>query len=245
MACILFIFGILSIIWLLGDNTFCIITSKLTHKIRNYIKRDTYDIVKSDWLDRCIKEKSFIAWRPNDMFHSMTNTKELFDKLFDKYGDSYTEDLNDESIKELFESININDLSHKSEYSQLRVKIAEIENEYFPDESFKFGLFRLCTIYLDMYERLQESEHHENAERTTSYAFDLLAVKLKWRGGLVVDHINKNTTHCVVDKEDLARVDQIKQINRKRQQKLHIVSIDWVNACLNADRLVDELPYHL
>lgn len=148
-----------------------------------------------------------MAWRPTDMFHSMANTKALFDKLYDPYGDSYTEDLIDESIRELFESIQLADLDQKkssSDYSSLREEMAQFENEYFPDESFKFGLFRLCTFYLDMFQRLQESGGGGGGgcadDRTASYAFDLISIKVKWRGGLVVDHIDARTTHCVIDK---------------------------------------------
>jgi DNA ligase-4 len=37
-----------------GENTYCIVTSKLIHKINSYIKKDLYDIVKLDWIVKCI-----------------------------------------------------------------------------------------------------------------------------------------------------------------------------------------------
>jgi hypothetical protein len=44
---------------------------------------------------------------------------------------------------------------------------------------------------------------------------------------------------------DLKRIDQLKRINRTREKKLHIVSKDWVEVCIDKGRLVNELEFHL
>ena len=111
------------------------------------------------------------------------------------HGDSFCADLTLDSIRKLFSDFDASSLKQKHE-ENLREKIAHYENKYFPDDSFKFGLFRLCTFYLDAYETVgQEKQRIKNTD------FDLLEPKIKWRGGEVSREIESHTTHIVLDKK--------------------------------------------
>ena len=159
----------------------------------SYIKHDQFDVVKVDWLVKCLEEKTFHAWTPSDMFHSTKPTKEFFAQNFDKYGDNFTDELKTvDELNRIFSAMN--DIE---EDEHIHERIAFVENKYFPDDSSQFGLFRMCHIYLDVYSNVKKPEIlHENA-----FMFDLMRMKLKWLGAQICDSINANTTHCVLDKK--------------------------------------------
>lgn len=184
-----------------GPDTYCIITAKLLHKINSYIKKDLYDVVKLDWIIKCIEEQRFIQWKPSDMLHSRVTTKDTFDKIFDAYGDSFEEDVTVETLKELFASMvappEIDSNEIKENKSKLRNTIALFENKYFPNESFQFGLFRLDVFYLDLNEQLCDKE---DSKRIINSSLDLVEMKIKWHGGVTENIIDETVTHCVVDK---------------------------------------------
>jgi hypothetical protein len=82
----------------------------------------------------------------------------------------------------------------------VRQVIASIENEYFPDESSKFGLFRIYVFYVDIFEELRtNSSQHQNQIKNSR--LDLISLKISWRGGVVLNEINPKTTHCIIDKK--------------------------------------------
>jgi hypothetical protein len=129
------------------------------------------------------------------MIHSKQETREYFSQSYDLYGDSFYEDLTVESIKKLFFDLNSSEMfkiEREKINLNLREQIAEIENKYYPDESFKFGLFRLYNIYFD---------NESNKKFKNTSLFDLLGIKIRWRGGRICNKIDSETTHCIVDKK--------------------------------------------
>jgi hypothetical protein len=227
------------------SNTHCIVASKITHKLQGYIQKDLYDIVNPKWLDQCIKEKSYIDWKPSDMWHTKATTKLQIGKLYDCFGDSFTEETTIESLKEIFKGIDSTSEIDKSEKDtnseQVTQIIAYFENRYFPNESFRFGLFRLLNVYLDVFESVGGSE-----KRLIKYSnLDLIGLKVKWLGGTIHEKIKDETTHCILDKNELIRLSQMKKINRSRDKKIHIISSDWIDVCVKSNRMVNELQFHL
>ena len=182
------------------SQTHCIIASKHTHKLNGYIKNDFSDIVKADWLVKCIQANKYIDWKPKDMMHIKAQTKVRFGKMYDSYGDSYTEDLTIDSLKEIFDNLDSTtkvDPNEKENNMELIKKtIAFFENKYFPDESSQFGLFRLVYAYLDVYETVQDE-----SKLVKNSALDLVGMKIKWRGGCLHKIVNEKTTHCIIDKK--------------------------------------------
>lgn len=123
------------------------------------------------------------------MYHATKPTQDSFDKLYDQYGDSFTEDATIESLRILFTSMSSPEFSKSDRndpktFRSIWTQIAEFENEYYPDESSEFGLFRLCDIYL-----------------APTYSGRLLELKIRWKGGIVSSEVKASTTHCIVDKK--------------------------------------------
>ncbi|CAF0874039.1 unnamed protein product [Brachionus calyciflorus] len=216
-----------------GKETLCIITNRTTHRVKSYIKTQNYDIVRVEWLEKCIGDKVFYKWRPGDMISSKRETVERFEKMYDTFGDSYFDDVSIEGLKELFNSGNFVNKELKPEMNEdfiinLRKKICNFENRYFPDDS-KFGLFRMCVFYFD----------------TKNGNSNLIDLKARWHGGFSVKEINDYVTHCVMDRKDHDRLKEIKELNRKRTRKFRVVSSDWILDSIKNCRLKDELPYVL
>lgn len=176
-----------------GKDTFCVVTSRSTHRVKSYAKADLYDIVRVDWLTRCIQDRKVYKWKPKDMIHARLETKNKFKEMYDSYGDSYFEDSTIQSLKEMFSSEGFVKEEFRPRMDEefkikLREKIAFLENKHFPDSSAKFGLFRMHSFYLDKCE-------------SKSSSLDLIELKIRWHGGVVFDAINEAITHCVLDKK--------------------------------------------
>lgn len=167
----------------------------------NKLTKDLHDVVRIEWLLKCFKDQRFNTWKPADMFHSKSDTKTYFDKYFDPYGDSFEEDLTNESLKVIFSSlseieVNKEDMPNNNKLVE-RKKIAEIENKYFPNESFRFGLFRLDTFYVDAY---SAANGNLTDNRIKNSCLDIIEMKIKWHGGIVERELNDRITHCIIDK---------------------------------------------
>ncbi len=134
------------------------------------------------------------------MFHSRVATKEYFNTIFDSYGDSYEEELTPDGLKEIFENMQQipgENLDDDYDRLKLREQIALIENKYFPNELFPYGLFRLDMVYVDFYEDLNGLEK----KRINNSSLDLIEARLKWHGGFVQRCVDERTTHCIFEKK--------------------------------------------
>jgi DNA ligase-4 len=151
--------------------------------------------VKTDWLIKCIRNKTYYPWTPSDMIHCTEKTREYFSQIFDKYGDNYFEETDCEQLKLIFSNISPADMESDED---IHYKIAFIENKYFPDESAEYGLFRLSNFYLDLYKKL-----NNNSEEylIVNSSLDLTKLKLMWYGGVISQQIDDSTSHCVLDKK--------------------------------------------
>jgi len=43
-------------------STFCVLADKLSLKVRNIIAKDVYDVVHTNWLQRCIEQQKLLNW---------------------------------------------------------------------------------------------------------------------------------------------------------------------------------------
>lgn len=164
----------------IGVNTHCVVASELIYKVYLYVQKDLYDIVKPDWVIKCVNNKQYYQWTPNDMLHARRVTCEQFKQQFDKYGDSYLE--NTENVLQLqqtFENVKLN-MCENFNNNDLHSEIARFEK----NQSFtKYGLLRSCNIYLD--------SSIENVE--------VITLKLLSYGAIINDEICDSTTHCIVN----------------------------------------------
>ncbi|UJR20821.1 hypothetical protein I4U23_023932 [Adineta vaga] len=144
-------------------------------------------------------------------------------------------------------TINISTISNPlNEQEKLRTFISEFENVYFPDESSDYGLFRLFYIYFDQYWTIgDESTQFIDSNHS------LIILESQLHGARVAHSITSDVTHVICAKADIDdkkandRITLFKKINRDRSTKFHLVSYEWIKACIDNQRLVKELPFAL
>ena len=47
---------------LTGESTFCVLADKLSLKVRNIVTKGVYDVVHTNWLQRCIDQQKLLKW---------------------------------------------------------------------------------------------------------------------------------------------------------------------------------------
>ncbi|XP_071941905.1 DNA ligase 4-like [Antedon mediterranea] len=214
-------------------DTYCVVAEKVNVKVQNVISSGEHDVVHASWLIDSLKNKSMLPWLPKHMIHKSPETAAEFHLQYDRHGDSYTEDVSIEKLKEIFE--NIEKQNNSSKLSAL--EIAEIEHKYFTDES-PLGLFRLCRVYMD-----NSLVISDPTTKIKDSMLELVAVEMKFHGATVTDVLDEEVTHIVFDKIDLTRLKSCRNLNHDLQKKRHLVSTDWVEACLQEKRLKRERDY--
>ena len=69
------------------------------------------------------------------------------------------------------------------------------------------------------------------------------AVKKKLATNKELDKIDEEVTHVIVHPFDLSRITELRQMNRKRDRKFHIVSHDWILDSLEKVQILKEEDY--
>eukprot|EP00055_Hartaetosiga_balthica_P016236 m.101261 g.101261 ORF g.101261 m.101261 type:complete len:1007 (-) comp9062_c4_seq2:48-3068(-) len=98
---------------------------------------------------------------------------------------------------------------------------------------------RLANVYLDI-PQLHEHMHEEEKKILQCNSLHLAELDIYFLGGRVSASLNETCTHIVVNSEDLSRVAMYDRKVREWAQKPKIVSREWVSACYDEDREVDE-----
>ncbi|XP_064626451.1 DNA ligase 4-like [Lineus longissimus] len=215
------------------QSTLCVVADKIILKVRNYIKKDCYDVVKATWLARCIEAKRFIPWVPSDMHHTSPKTTRKFAFDYDAYGDSYYEDTSVQQLKRVFQKVEAEGAAKPVSQEE----IAEFESVYFPDDS-PYGLFRTCRFYMDNKLAVDDVD-----SVIPDCSLELTALDIRFHGGTVVDKLDKKVSHLVVHSSDLSRVQELRNLSKKRERNFHIVTEDWVKDCIESDTLKTERYY--
>ncbi|XP_071791788.1 DNA ligase 4-like [Asterias amurensis] len=218
-----------------GGETFCVLANKINLKVRNIISSDIYDVVSTDWLLKCLDAQKCLPWLPSHMIHVSPETKVQFSLLYDRHGDSYTEDVDTDKLKEIFEKV-----GKEGTYPSLgNESIAELEQQYFPGES-PLGLFRLCKVYMDSCLVIgDESTHIKDC------SLDLVTLELRFYGATISTKMDEDVTHVVLDRIDKTRLPSYKLLMRERQRKFHLVSPEWVYACIDSGKILSERRFEL
>lgn len=207
------------------------------------------------------------------MICSTEKTREALNLLYDEFGDAFFSLTSENELRQIFSKMSSKNDEEKSsskrkrkldefiplsqstidiekfanpldDKEKLRNFISEFENNYFPDESSEFGLFRLFYIYFDQYEVL--------GDETTFFLpaeLKLVVLESQLHGARIAHSLTADVTHVVSLKPDandeiqLERIKQLKKINRERATKFHLVSFDWIKASIEHQRLLKELPF--
>jgi len=98
----------------LPSTTTHVVASKLDIRAQNILKKNDIDIYKPKWVTDSIKYKKLIPKSPFYLTHATKNTQYFFSNNYDCFGDSFFEDINYETLKEVFANIKIDQgLCHK------------------------------------------------------------------------------------------------------------------------------------
>ncbi|CAM1297752.1 LIG4 (predicted) [Pycnogonum litorale] len=212
-----------------SSNVFCLLANRIDLRTKNMIRYRAYDVVKCDWLLRCVSDRSFIPWVPSDMIHSSRKTSESFSSNYDKYGDSFTDDATPEDLRKVFDGIAPDKMSSRSE-------IAEMEREYFPNTS-KMGLFRQYRFYID------NSEKIGIRDGDYGVGLSLSVCESRLYGGTISDQLDAYVSHVILDERRLIRLKEFRSLNRRRRIKFHIVTKSWISDCIKSNAILPERSY--
>ncbi|KAJ9575397.1 hypothetical protein L9F63_025655 [Diploptera punctata] len=72
---------------------------------------------------------------------------------------------------------------------------------------------------------------------------DIAELDFSFYGGQICQNIEESTTHVIICTELLDRIQEIKNLNRVRSKKLHIVSEQWVYHTVKHQQRQDENNY--
>ncbi|XP_070569622.1 DNA ligase 4-like [Ptychodera flava] len=216
-----------------GSETYCVLADRVAVRVQNIIRCNEYDVVKVTWLLDCLEKGRFLPWLPSHMIHLSPDTAEEFALEYDRHGDSYTEDVTIPKLTEIFQKVEEQDNIARMTSED----IAEIEYKYFPSES-PLGIFRLCTVYMDSNEVVNQQE-----TGIKDSPLDLVSLELRFYGAAIAAELHDGVTHVVCDSKDLSRIKDLNIINRGRLKKFHTVTEKWVYDCMEAGSVRRELPY--
>ncbi len=73
----------------------------------NILKKNDIDIYKPKWVQDSIKYKKLMPKSPFYLLHPSLESRNYFSKNYDSFGDSYFENVNKETLREIFENIKI------------------------------------------------------------------------------------------------------------------------------------------
>lgn len=217
-----------------GPETFCVLVQKLIVRATSIISTGLYDVVKMDWLVKCLAEKQCLPFVPSLMIHTAPSTTATFADSYDKYGDSYTEEVTEETLKDIFKKIQE---QHPDDVQVSREEIALMEERYFVDCNDR-GLFRRYKFYLDMYTEIGNTN-----TAIPCCSLELAGLEIKFHGGQVVAEFDETITHIVFDQRDLSRVPEFRHLEREHSRKHHFVKSDWVKESIACKFVKNERPY--
>nr|CAG8456310.1 14201_t:CDS:10 [Entrophospora candida] len=117
-------------------------------RIRNLIEREKYDIIKPQWVLDCIDVMEVIPLGPKYMLFTTQETAQEFLTRMDESGDSYTDPVNSETLKEIFDGMEMQKEINLYHENHLRL-VNEIEEKYFDDGGLPNSLFRNLVVFIE------------------------------------------------------------------------------------------------
>ena len=108
-----------------------IIGNKFDLRAQNILKLHDVNIIKSKWVEDCVKNKKIMKISPKYLTYANKETKEIFSSTIDKYGDSFYEEIDIQTLEGIFENIKIKDLD-----KEYKIALEELLKEYKDNELF-------------------------------------------------------------------------------------------------------------
>ena len=94
-----------------------IIGNKFDLRAQNILKLHDVNILKSKWVEDCVKNKKIMKISPKYLTYANEETKEVFSNTIDKYGDSFYEEIDILTLEGIFENIKIKNINKEYEES--------------------------------------------------------------------------------------------------------------------------------
>jgi len=108
-----------------------IISNKFDLRAQNILKLHDVNIIKSKWVEDCVKNKKIMKISPKYLTYANKETKEIFSSTIDKYGDSFYEEVDIQTLEGIFENIKIKDID-----KEYKIALEELLKEYKDNELF-------------------------------------------------------------------------------------------------------------
>lgn len=216
-----------------GPDTYCVIAGAENIRVKNIISSDKHDVVKPQWLLECFETQSCVPWQPRHMIHMCPSTRQHFAREYDSYGDSYFVDTDLDQLKEVFAGIKD---SSRQTSKEMAPVIADLEDRYSWAHS-PLNMFRLCTVYVDLYSVISDSSTKVEGMRLA-----ITALELRFHGAQVVSCLAEGVSHVIIG-EDHSRVADLKAFRRTLKRKFKILREDWVTDSINKCELQEENQY--
>ena len=106
-----------------------IISNKFDLRAQNILKLHDVNILKSKWVEDCVKNKRIMKISPKYLTYANKETKEIFSSTIDKYGDSFYEEVDIQTLEGIFENIKIKDID-----KEYKIALEELLKEYKDNE---------------------------------------------------------------------------------------------------------------
>jgi DNA ligase-4 len=104
-----------------------IISNKFDLRAKNIVKVHDVNIIKSKWVEDCIKNKKIMKISPKYLTYANEETKEIFKTTIDDYGDSYFEEIDKPTLEGIFENMEIKNIDKEYE-TALKDLLKEYKN---------------------------------------------------------------------------------------------------------------------
>ncbi|KAI3646477.1 hypothetical protein MP228_009405 [Amoeboaphelidium protococcarum] len=232
-------------------STKLVIAGKQSIKVRQLVDKKQCCIAKPSYVFDCIEADILLPLtESNSIFISDNFAKTVADlDQFDQYGDNYAKDLSMKRFEHLLKEMTID---QEQTYGELNVPLDNGSD----DQSQRQALLQLyeqlemqlgdhnflrpVKAYFDMYEIIGD----QKAVKVSPQSWNVLKLGVELFGGAVCDSIDHQTTHIVVSTQDLSRVGQLQNINQGQlEQRISIVSSQWLKDCIQERSLIDEQRY--
>ncbi|CAJ0637940.1 3686_t:CDS:2 [Entrophospora sp. SA101] len=219
-------------------------------RIRNLIEREKYDIIKPQWVLDCIDVMEVIPLGPKYMLFTTQETAQEFLTRMDESGDSYTDPVNSETLKEIFDGMEMQKEINLYHESYLRL-VNEIEEKYFDDGGLPNSLFRNLVVFIEYLPFKQYLDGEESKDSLWALRegcrdrLKYVEMILRYNGAQISNDYSINITHVIFDNQDLSRVNTEKEFFQRLGIYPKFLRSSWIIDSDNAKFRLEEKGYLL
>ena len=219
------------------------------------IKSQKFDIVRMDYLLRCIRKGTLAEPSTYDYIYITQATKQKLARQMDCYGNSCTQELTVKGLKSLFKRM---ERPKRSWREEAIASLDEQEQEEIFTKGSSKNLFwqggRFC-IYLDRHPdmgtlkssptNLLKCPFSATRQPLPVTRLDHASNLIQYLGGCVAEVLHPHVTHVVVDLKDRRRfhliAQRLKELRRlpMAQVEKHVVTVSWVYDCIAAHQVLE------